>query len=338
MKIFCNLLLLTVLLNVTVVYGQLPEVVRNHIDSSLLILKNHSLYSNKVDWSKVEKSVYEKARSAATPGETFVALKIAFDALDDKHAAYYQFEDEYRVENNELLNRYSDSIKAAWSKGPRIHTEIIDGIAYISIPFLRAGKQEDIDKYANWIYNEIAKLNQKNPSGWIIDLRLNGGGNIRPMLGGLSAFFDDGIVSYYIDKDGQATDEAAFKEGSFTIDGVVQASIDKKINPLRSTKVAVLIGPGTASSGEGVAVVFAQRPETKLFGEQTAGLANSTNGFVFNNEESYFLISTAYIGDKNKKALPEFVLPDVEVKGNDAFYDLPNDKVVQSAIDWLKEE
>ncbi len=336
MKFLRNTFLLIVLLSSTIARGQLPDAVKNHIDSSLLILKNHSLYSNKIEWSKVEKEIYEKAKSAATPSETFEALRIAFDALGDKHAAYYQFEDEYKIENTELQNRYSDSIKAAWAKGPRIHTQIIDGFAYISIPFLRAGKQGDIDKYANWIYNEIDKLNHKNPQGWIIDLRLNGGGNIRPMLAGLAPFFDDGIVSYYIDKDGNAMDEAAFKEGDFTINGVIQAKIDTKIKSLSTAKIAVIIGPGTASSGEGVAVVFAQRPDTKLFGEQTAGLANSTNGFVFNNEDSYFLLSTAYIGDKNKKALPESVTPDVIVKGNDAFYDLSNDVVVNTAIEWLK--
>jgi C-terminal processing protease CtpA/Prc len=155
------------------------------------------------------------------------------------------------------------------------------------------------------------------------------------MLAGLAAFFADGVVGYCIERDGSATDESAFSNGSFTISGISQATIKSKIPSLTKARVAVLIGPGTASSGEGVAVVFRQRNRTKLFGENSAGLANATNGFVFNNNNAYFLISVAYLGDKNKKALPEYVTPDVIVKSNDAFNDLSRDTVVQAAIRWL---
>ncbi len=316
--------------------GQMADSIKNHIDSSLLVLKKHSLYGNQIKWDDIEQKVYDRAKSAKSKSETFEALKIAFNTLGDKHAAYYQYNDEYRLPNDELMARYSDSIKAAWAKGPRIHSQMIEEFAYISIPYMGAGKQEDINTYANWIYDAVIALNKENPKGWILDLRLNGGGNIRPMLAGLAMFFPDGIVSYYIDRDGNAMDEAAFIDGYFTIDGEKQAAINNKIPMLKPIKVAVLIGPGTASSGEGVAVVFSQHEQAKLFGENSAGLANSTNGFVFNNDESYYLISTAYIGDKNKKILPESVKPDVVVDSNDAFFYLTEDTVVQAAITWLK--
>ena len=318
------------------VFGQLPDSVRAHIDSSLAILKTHSLYGNKVDWAEIEKRVYDNARTAATKAHTFEALTIAFETLGDKHAAYYQYDDEYKLANPGLLSRYSDSIKAAWGRGPRILSQMIGDMAYLNIPFIGVSRKEDIDKFANWIYDAVAGLQKKNPKGWIIDLRLNGGGNIRPMLAGLAPFFNDGIVSYYIDRDGKATDEAAFRNGDFTIDGISQAAIKNKIPVFKPVKVAVLIGPGTASSGEGVAVVCSQRKKTRLFGERSAGLANATNGFVFNDQQSYYLISTAYIGNKKKKVMPEYVMPDVTIKGNDAFSNPAGDTVVQAAIQWLK--
>jgi carboxyl-terminal processing protease len=336
MKKYCSLLLLLFLFGFNICVGQLPDSIKNHIDSSIAVLKNHSLYAKNVNWEEVEKKVYEKARGATTKAKTFDALKIAFNALGDKHAAYYQYEDQYRIENVDLIARYSDSLKAAWSRGPKITNKMIGNIAYISIPFIGANSQEDIDKYANKIYDAVIELYKKDPKGWIIDLRLNAGGNIRPMLAGLSMFFKDGIVSYYVDRDGTATDETAFSHGDLTIAGVKQATINNKVPDFKSNKIAILIGPGTASSGEGVAVVFKQRKMAKLFGEVSAGLANSTEGFVFNNNESYFLISTAYLADKRKKLLAEFVRPDVTVKGNDAFNDLANDNVVKEAIKWLK--
>lgn len=48
------------------------------------------------------------------------------------------------------------------------------------------------------------------------------------------------------------------------------------------------------------------------------------------SQDVYFLISTSRIGNKNKKPLP-----DVPVKGNDAFGSIEKDIVVQAAIIWL---
>jgi len=320
------------------VCGQISDSIKAYLDSSLIILRNNSLYANNVDWTEITKKVYDSARAATNKAETFSALKIAFDALGDKHASYYQYDDQYKLENPELIARYTDSIKTAWTKRIGISSKIVDDIAYISIPYIGVGKQVDIDKFANWINDAIIGLSKKNPKGWIIDLRLNSGGNIRPMLAGLAVFFKNGIVSYYIDKDGKATDEASFKNGDFMIDGVKQATVTNKLSSLNSKKVAVLIGPGTASSGEGVAVVFKQRKKTKLFGDYSAGLANATNGFVFNYNQSYFLISTARIGNNKKQALPEFVEPNFFVKGNESFIDIAKDTVVKNAILWLQKK
>ncbi len=317
------------------VKAQMPDSVRIHLDSCLYILKENSLYSKKVNWNDTGNKVFEKAKSARTKSETFEALKIAFNALGDKHAGYYQYDDSYKLDNAELMNRYSDSIKAAWKRDPRVDAKIISGMAYISVPFMGVNKQEQIDTYANWVYNEIAKLQKQKPKGWIIDLRLNGGGNIRPMLAGLAPFFKDGVVSYYINNKGEAGDKSVFSKGDFLIYDLIQAKIKNKIKSFPNAKVAVLIGAGTASSGEITAAVFSKRPNTILLGNDTAGLANATNGFVFNNNQNYFLISAAQIADRNKKTFPETIQPDFYVKGNESFNDIPNDSAVKKAIEWL---
>ena len=333
-KYFLSLLILLGF-NITSTKAQITDSVKNYIDTALTILKQNSLYAGKVNWPGVEKQVYAKAVSATTKSQTFEALTIAFNALGDKHAAYYQYDDAYRLPDTVLDKRYGDSIKAAWKQGPRLMDRMIGNIAYINIPTMAVNKQKDIDWYANWVYDAIIQLGVNNPKGWIIDLRLNVGGNIRPMMAGLAMFFANDTVSYYIDRNGLAADEASFLNGDFLINGLLQAAIKNKIASLDNAKVAVLIGPGTASSGEGVAAVFKQRKSTQLLGEETSGRANSTNGFVFNDELSYFLISTAYIGDKNKKALPEFVTPHITVKPNNAFSNPAADNVVKAAIEWL---
>ncbi|RYF26783.1 MAG: hypothetical protein EOO42_00575 [Flavobacteriales bacterium] len=161
---------------------------------------------------------------------------------------------------------------------------------------------------------------------------------LRPMLAGLAMFFGDGIVSYYLDKDGKASDEAAFNKGDFFMDGKKQATIKTKIASIPHVKVAVLIGPGTASSGEITAAIFSERPNTLLLGERTASLANATNGFIFNNNNAYFLISTARIANRNKSLFSEIIQPNFLINGSDAFNDISNDVVVKKAIEWLNKK
>ena len=317
--------------------AQMPDSVRIHLDSCLSILKENSLYSNRVNWRKTKKIVFENARNAKTKTEAFEALKIAFEALGDKHAAYYHLNESYSLVNKELISRYSDSIKAAWKRGPRIEGKMIGEVAHLTIPYIGVNTQEQIDTYANWVYKEISQLQKQNPKGWIIDLRLNGGGNIRPMLAGLAPFFTDGIVRYYINKNGNFEDEAAFSHGDFLMDGKVQATIKNKIRGMSNVKVAVLIGPGTGSSGEITAAVFSKRANTILVGDNTAGLANATNGFLLNGGKTYFRISNAYIADRHKKSFSETIKPDLYVKGNESFNNIANDLAVKKAIEWLSE-
>jgi len=315
--------------------AQLPDSVRVYIDSCLYTLKENALYANRVNWGKTKKKVFKNAKNAKSTAEAFESLKIAFDALGDKHAAYYHLDKSYILDNEALTSRYSDSIKAAWKRGPRIDGQMIENVAYFSVPYMGVNKQEQIDNYANWLYNEIAKLQQQNPKAWIIDLRLNGGGNIRPMLAGLATFFNDGIVSYYITKKGAAEDESAFSHGDFLMDSKVQVGIKNKITSFPNVKVAVLIGPGTGSSGEITAAVLSKRPNTILIGNDTAGLANATNGFLLNHNKTYFRVSNACIADAQKHPFPETIKPDFYIQGNESFNNLSNDAAVKRAIAWL---
>lgn len=320
------------------VKAQISDSVRVHLDSCLHILKDNSLYSKRVNWKSIQKKVFEKAKTAKNKSEAFEAMKIAFDALGDIHAAYYHLDQSYVLENKNLISRYTDSIKAGWKSGPRIEGKMLGQIAYLRVPYIGVTKQEQINSYGNWLYNEVAKLKNLNPKGWIIDLRLNGGGNIRPMLAGLAPFFKDGIISYYINNKGQSEDESSFRDGDFLMDGKVQVHINNKIPNFPDAQVAVLTGSGTGSSGEITAAVFSKRNNTILIGDDTAGLANATNGFVFNHNKTYFRISTAYIADSKKKKFPEIIKPDVYIRGNESFNNINYDKAVKKAIEYLKQK
>lgn len=319
------------------VKAQLPDSLTSHLDSALLILKGKSLYYKNVNWDQVRTETYAKAATAKNKKETFDALAYAFGQLNDKHGVFMQEGQSFRLQDSAMPNRLSDSLKAEWAKGWKITCRMIGNVAYFRMPNVAAFNKTQIDAYANRLYDSIALLAAKKPESWIIDLRRNAGGNIRPMMAAVAPFFEDGIVAHQLDRDNKVIGHSAFKNGDFISDDtLVEANVINKIRSFPSIKVAVLIGVGTGSSGEGVAAAFKERKRTKLFGEPTAGFANSTEGFLFNSNNSYFLLTTSQLAGKDRKPLGDTIHPDVAIKNNDHFNDLLNDNAIKAALKWLK--
>ena len=331
-------ILITALLFLTFeVKAQIPDSLIAHLDSALLLLKEKSLYHKKVDWDKVKGEMYSRAAQARTKNETFDAIAYGFAQLNDKHGFFMQNGRRYRLTDSIHLSRLSDSLKAEWGKGWKIHMKMLGKVAYFRMPNINAFNQKQVNSYANQLYDSIAHLAAQKPQSWILDLRRNAGGNIRPMMAALAPFFDEGIVSYELDRDDRVTGFSAFKNGDYVSnDTLVEATIIKKIRSFPNAKVAVIIGAGTSSSGEGVAAMLKERKNTRVFGEPTAGYANSTEGFLFNNQNTYFLLTTSQISGKTKKPFPEAVSPDVKVVNNDHFNELRSDRAVQAALKWLE--
>ena len=105
--------------------------------------------------------------------------------------------------------------------------------------------------------------------------------------------------------------------------------IDACSPDLADTRVAVLIGPGTASSGEAVAVAFKGRVETRFFGLTTAGLATS-NQTIPLPDGSVLMLTTAVFVDRAGYAYPDGVSPDVPVNAAQ--------DVIDIAADWLQSQ
>lgn len=332
MRLFILLLTLSV---VTTVSGQLPDSVRQHIDTSIAIMKQHSLYTNQVNWDSATQLAYREAATARNKEQSFAAIAAVFTQLQDHHGFFSQYNDQLRLTDSMLPKRYTQSLRDEWAKGPRIKTQLIGDIAYLRMPGMQAFTGAQIDRYANWLADSINSLAARQPTAWILDLRMNTGGNIIPMMSPLACFFKDGIISYYMDRNNSPVSVSEIKKGIFYLDDTSHAHLRHELPALQQVKVAVLIGAGTASSGEGVAAIFKERKKANLFGEPSSGYANSTEGYVYNNDNSYFLLTTARLATKKKKVLPEQVSPDVAVVNNDSFNDLLNDNAIKAALKWL---
>ena len=75
-------------------------------------------------------------------------------------------------------------------------------VAQIVIPLFSSQQRKDIDDYAAKVQNVIAELALKNPRGWIVDLRGNGGGNMWAMLAGVGPILGEGEPGASLQEDG----------------------------------------------------------------------------------------------------------------------------------------
>jgi len=103
---------------------------------------------------------------------------------------------------------------------------IADGVGYIELPqfFTSFTDQEkakaESDRYAERVQTLIRELDQDHISGWIVDIRLNNGGNMWPMLAGIGPILGEGKVGRMISSSGSF--EFEYRKGGA---GVRQGSI-----------------------------------------------------------------------------------------------------------------
>ena len=94
--------------------------------------------------------------------------------------------------------------------------------------------------------------------------------------------------------------------------------------------------PGVESPRVNVLQSFHARHHTRLFGEESVGVANVTNGFIIQNR-GYLLLTVGYITDATGRPLKESIIkPDQYIAANDNYLNLMADPTVQAAWQWLQ--
>ena len=195
--------------------------------------------------------------------------------------------------------------------------------------------------YASEVRKAFYALEAESVSAWIIDLRRCDGGNMWPMLAGLTPLL--GIGDY-----GSFADIVGSNDWVWGFDGVeVRAhQNEQKGNyivkipdflPLKKpdAPVAVLTSEVTSSSGEFIVIAFLGRPQTRTFGLPTGGLTSSNSLHALADGSELFL--KAHLGaDRLRHVYNEAIQPDTTVPIDWSLYGKPDDPVIVAAEVWLQ--
>ncbi|RZK62935.1 MAG: hypothetical protein EOO85_31765 [Pedobacter sp.] len=259
-----------------------------------------------------------------------------FQQINDHHGSL-QYRSKSYSWNKPQQNKSSQVIKLATKKYSTVHSERIGkDIGYILVPGNGDFRGQHMDSITRSIKKAIARVNEKNIKGWIIDLRVNTGGNMYPMIAGLSNFIGEGKVGGFLTPTYQPDGNWIIKDGTFFVDSIKVTAVKYEGYPIRpNMPIAILISGNTASSGEMTAISSIGRKKSIVIGELSAGYTTSNLGFKL-NKYSGLNLAVAYAADRNGKIYPKNIEPDIIVLNGDNFENLKEDFKVRKAISWIR--
>lgn len=314
----------------------IADSVKSYLDKSFLIIERNALNSKNVVWEDLRKKVYSKASGAKSYEDILPLYPYIFEQIDDHHGSL-QYKNKTYGWNKTVKVQVNNTIKTATKKYASPRSEKIkNDIGYILIPGNNDYRGQHMDSISRNIKRAIAKISNPKIKGWIIDLRINTGGNMYPMIAGLTEFLGEGRVGGFVTPSHQNYGDWIIKNGAFYVDSVKVSPVKYEGYPIqREIPIAVLISGNTASSGEMTAITTIGRHKSVLIGEPTAGYTTTNLGFKL-NEYSGLNLAVDYATDRNGKVYPKHIDPEILITDGDNFDDLANDKKIKKAISWLR--
>ena len=315
--------------------AQVPDSVRSYVHECLDTMRSRSLYAKSVDWDSVSRVCDQRLQLAQTSLEAEAVVIDVFKLLHDVHGMYGGIDTTFRFGTAGADRELSKGLLEAYRVPRDVRTRMLEGkIAYYKMPAVLIGSDTaKMKMWANRLADSIRKLEAKHPRAYIIDLRMNNGGNFEPMWNALAGLIGKENRVSSVDRDGKTLPEDTDPESvAYHTSGMP----DHPVKFRKNIPVAVLIGPGTASSGEIIAASFSTRKNTRLFGEPSVGVANVTQGAIIQNK-GYLLLTVASIKNAKGKIIRDFTIhPDEYVKSEDDFVNPASDITVQAALKWLR--
>jgi len=299
-----------------------PAAIR-YLDAALAIMRENALNRATIDWPSLRATALGYARGASTAADVHLAVRFAVRELKDRHSYLQSPRVSLALRDAPVANART-GVPLVAAEGRAIRA----GIAYLSVPAFAGGTPAHQVEFAESLKNIIQAHDAAATCGWVVDLRQNSGGNLWPMVAGLGPLLGDGELAASVYPDGRRVG-VWYRDGQAGFGEYVQLRVLVPYRPVAERPVAVLLGPGTASSAEVLAVAFRGRPETRSFGAATRGVSAGNRTFALADGAS-LLLTVAATSDRDGQVFAGPVPPDETVGrvGTD-------DPVLSAAVDWL---
>jgi C-terminal processing protease CtpA/Prc len=285
---------------------------------------------DEVSWTSLTARAKEQLRNAGSCDDAYSSVSWCLRQLNEPHsfimtpekAARYTGEDDPGAGPTDWVN-VAGEIKGEWLQ---------DSIAYLTIPWINTTDSLICEQIADSLQAVIARLDSRNISRWIIDLRQNSGGNCWPMLAGIGPLLGDGIFGYFVGS-GEKIPIAYYDGSAFQGRHIRCQVSDNHGYHMRSASksIVVLTGRRTISAGEIVALAFKGRQQTCLIGQPTAGLTTANATYSL-SDRSMLVLTVCQEADRTGRICEGSIQPDQLVSANI----VSDDPARTAALAWLQ--
>lgn len=296
-----------------------PVDAKQELQAAIDILKTYHMNRDKVDWPTVSAAAFAQLGNATKAEDAYPAINAVIAALGEHHT-FMQ----------------SATYVKAWASGAAVGNQaapywappeghlLVGGIGFLSLHGFGAGRQFESD-YANGGRAALQSFAAAHVCRFIVDLRANQGGSMQPVLNAADALLGNETLGYW-QMIGSTTDEPW---PGMTGQYLTSPNAAKEVGSLKTAPVAVLLSAVTASAGEFTAIGFAGRPNTRFFGETTAGFV-STNALYGLPDGARIAVSGGWSTDRLHRQYRTAIVPDQVTPRGQATLD--------AAIAWLKRQ
>lgn len=214
---------------------------------------------------------------------------------------------------------------------------VIDGsIGYVCVPGF-VGPQADAAIFASLIQTHLANADKKQLDGWIIDLRVNTGGNMYPMIAGLGPLLGERTLGSIRYPDPGAIIEWKYEAGAAYLGTTKLTAVAKPITLTQTDlPIAVVTSGSTASSGESVLIAFLGDRRVRTFGTPTYGVPTVNQGFRMPDGAS-LILCVALGADRTGKVYETSIPPDLAVPQDWRKFQADDDPTISAAKLWISQ-
>jgi C-terminal processing protease CtpA/Prc len=290
------------------------------------VIEEHAYFAGQMDFGAWRARIAEAATGQRPADLSYLPIAALSD-LRDRHSRF--------LNPDQAAALQAELSGTGTAPAVSIEVTIDNGIGYLELPSILAFLGSD--RGYDFAASGARALVSGGACGWIIDLRDNQGGSIDPMLAGIAPLLGPGEHLSYADRDGKLDIHRIDEQ-------LAVSSVDTKPRPIpgldngtnvSDLAVALIVGPKTASSGEGVVIAFAGRRDTRTFGMATYGVP--TGNELFSLSDGSALVLTTSVGrDRTGHLYTGKIEPDELVRTLPPYG--PGDDVVVVARTWLAEQ
>lgn len=256
---------------------------------AVLLLRGRAYFADRVDWPTTIQAVQ---RAIAEGAELAAALHLAFRALGDRHS---------------FLRPAGAGCTQPVTASKPVGRQLAAEIGYLRLPGFPGGSRSPLKiDYVHAAWTLLREL--RASTGWVLDLRGNGGGSIVPMLAAAGPLLGTGSWLSYQRRDGSLLAYQYAAGELFANDKRLLAAPGPPADASQLA-VAVLSDGTTASAAEGVRVAFRGRARTRSLGTSTAGVPTGNAGFRL-GDGSLLLIATSVAVDRFGRTYADALSPD----------------------------